>query len=389
MLEQIKKEFSRYFFLTSKTRGTTASFGFGMFMRDNREVLSEIVPARLYLGNLPQKRPFSNQITIPEIKDAALVVSCMDIAELAESKLLLEPDAGKIKYHVLAMNDVSGETGNSDQVYDALQLMSEFAEAGKPIHIHCFSGVGRSAMMTAIHLAHRYLLKDSVICDLFDAVASKSNSELKVGNKDFIDRLYEVSCRYVSSVRRCCQFDNRERQAIAITALSRINSELNQAQLSGLPHNDHYAFIAELVQSPSFKRLHYEYYSYSNKTALYIDSSRDELSQKIPVNLQKNIKEFFDGLLLNKDEWFQQLTDTVTDNSMRVEHNLLDLFCTSQLPGIDSNEQALSVNARRELLVNLHNTINELAIKYPGALYSQSVVKVEDNTCSTTVDLNM
>lgn len=389
MLEQIKKEFSRYFFLTSNTRGKTASFGFGMFMRDNREVLSEIIPQRLYLGNLPPKRPFSNQVTIPEIKDAALVVSCMDIAELAESKLLLEPDADKIKYHVLAMNDVSGETGNSDQVYDALQLMSEFAEAGKPIHIHCFSGVGRSAMMTAIHLAHRYLLKDSVVCDLFKTVASKSHCELKPENKDFIDRLYEVSCRYVSSVRRCCQFDSHERQTIAITALSRINSELNQEQLSGLPHNEHYAFIAELVQSASFKKLHYEYYKFSNKTAFFIDASQDELTPQKPVNLQKNIKDFFDNLLLNKDGWFQQLTDTVTDNSTRVEHNLLDLFCTSQLQELDSNEQTISMNARRELLVNLHKTINQLAIKYPEALYSQSVAKVEDNTCSTTVDLNM
>lgn len=389
MLEQIKNEFSRYFFLTSQARRKTSILGFGMFMLDNREVLSEIIPQRLYLGNLPLQRPFSNNIAIPEIDDSALVLSCMDINELAESKLLLEPDANKIKYHVLAMNDVNGETGNSAQVYDALQLMSEFASKGKPIHIHCYSGVGRSAMMTAIHLAHRYLLKDVVIFELLDNVASASNNELKSEDSDFIAKLYGVSCRYVSSVRGCCQFDNHERHAIAVKALSRINSEINQEQVSGLPHNEHYAFIADLVQSTSFKKLHHEYYNYSNKTAFIIDASQDELVPQKTVNLQRNIKDFFDNLLLNKDGWFQQLTDAVTENSMGEDDNILSLFRTSQLQGLDATAQQQSMIARRELLVNLYNTIMQLAIKYPEALYSQSVAEVVSNSCSQSLELNM
>jgi protein-tyrosine phosphatase len=167
MKTTLEQEFGRYFFDTTcdKGSGFMGFAGFSFLNRGtSRNTVSSIIDNRVYLTAMPKKAHFQELANTHE-ENAVLVVSCSDIRELAKSgaDLLLEPSGKKIKYFVLAMADVSAEVGSTDQVYDALELMSQFSDQSKPILIHCREGVGRSAMMTALHLAHRYLRGDQAV----------------------------------------------------------------------------------------------------------------------------------------------------------------------------------------------------------------------------------
>ena len=374
MQEKLEREFSRYFFLFPQSRGGNSSFGlmrFG-FGGGDRDELSPIIPGLVYLGNLPRKFPFSQNIKLAETQDAGLVVSCTDICELAESNLLLEPNSKNIKYHVVAMEDVTAKTGNLEQICDALRLMSLFADDKKPIHIHCYSGVGRSAMMTAAHLAHRYLLGDPVVKNYIDQAARKLGIKLDVDQEDFIRQLYKVSCKYVFSVRKCCQFDREDRNEIAINALTKLREEIKHGHS---PYDDDYAFINALIQSPSFKKLHYEYY---NLLSRYIYLPAAQSSELMPVNhidLQQIIKQFFSDFILNKEDWYQQLANAIHDQ----EHNSpLSQFCSSLPQGLNEEQQKSSMLQRQELLNGLIETMNQLSLQYPKAQYSQHIIKTQE-----------
>lgn len=89
-LEQLKQKFNRYFFLASSNRSMNTFSLLGKFFKsDNREALSEILPQRIYLGNLPKRHSFSANRELAQLPESALVVSCIDISELMESDLLL------------------------------------------------------------------------------------------------------------------------------------------------------------------------------------------------------------------------------------------------------------------------------------------------------------
>src|SRR5260221_7594869 len=104
------------------------------------------------------------------------------------------------------MQDSTAHVGSPEQIYASLDLMLSFAIARKPIHIHCYSGVGRSAMMTATLLACLYLLDDKEVKACIDP-----NNQLDASSEDFIEQLYEASSMFILSKRRCCHFDSRER----------------------------------------------------------------------------------------------------------------------------------------------------------------------------------
>ncbi|MCL9685127.1 protein-tyrosine phosphatase family protein [Legionella maioricensis] len=378
MQEKLEKEFSRYFFLFPQLRRRNNSFGFAMFGGGNRDELSPIIPKLVYLGNLPRQLPFAPNIKLAETQDAGLVVSCVDLGELAESTLLLEPNSKNIKYHVVAMEDVTAKTGNLDQICDALHLMSAFADEKKPIHIHCYSGVGRSAMMTAAHLAHRYLMGDPVIKVYLDQAALKLGVKLEVEQEAFIPRLYKVSCKYVSSVRQCCQFDRQDRNEIAIKALTKLHEERKHGHS---PYNDDYAFINALVQSASFKKLHHEYYNLLSRYTYLPATPSSELSVN-RIDLQQVIKQFFSAFILNKEDWYQQLADSVNEEAA-FKNTPLHQFCNSLPQGLNDEQQKSSMLKRRELLMELIETMNHLSLRYPMAQYSQPIIKAQELLASS------
>lgn len=260
------------------------------------------------------------------------------------------------------MKDVTATTGSLEQIYDALHLMSTFAEENKPIHIHCYSGVGRSAMMTATHLAHRYLLGDPVITACIDKIAPQLELKLDPEKENFIPQLYKLACGYVSSKRSYCQFDNKSRKDIAIEVLSNMHETIQKDQSEILSsHDNNYAFIAALVQSATFKKLHYEYYRLPRSVPEIMKSPI--LTQNDNIDLKKIIRDFFDGFLLNQEDWYQHLTNAVTNEQLESRSNPLEQFCT--------------IKERRDLLAGVFDTLNQLALEYPDAYYSQHIAEVQ------------
>jgi hypothetical protein len=361
MLNRLHTEFKRYFSMapSSPLPGNAIRSMFGSSR--NRSALSEIIADRIFLCDLPGSAKFA-EVTVPNQTEAALFVSCIDIIELAESKILLEPHAPNIKYHVLAMEDSTAVVGSIDHIYDTLKLMSAFADNKKPILIHCYSGVGRSAMMTAIHIAHRYLLDDAVVKDYIDG-------KLDPADKDFIKKLYRAATRLVSSERSCCQFNSSQREALAIevlTELSRRKSSPSETE----QRDDSYQFLVALTQSAEFKKLNYYFFN-----ALPSDhyNATDISDAQKPVDPRTMIKPFFNDFLLNKDGWYQQLIDAASSEPPNDNNqNPLYIFCNSPFGLLDKNKNK-TVQKRRELINGILNIITRLATQYPEALYSEQV----------------
>jgi hypothetical protein len=218
-------------------------------------------------------------------------------------------------------------------------------------------------MMTAAHLAHRYLLGDPDIQFLIDNCLLKSKIKLDPDGGDFIFHLYQASCKYVHSMRDCCQFNHKDRHDIAIKALTILYKE-KKGQLKQ-PYDDNYAFINALVQSAAFKKLHHEYY---NDLGKFYESSTNAIDLKVII------KKFFASFIVNKDNWYQQLMNAVNEQE-EFKNNPLDQFCRASQLGLNEEQQKVSITDRRKLLTDLIETMNDLSLKFPTAEYSQPFSK--------------
>jgi hypothetical protein len=333
-------------------------FGFGGG-NGERSVVNEIVDGLVYLSNLPRNQPFSHYAMMPLQNDSALVVSCVDMNELAKSGLLLEPHAGKVRYHVLPMLDVVAEVGHQDQIIDTLVLMSSFADRKKPIHIHCREGVGRSAMMTALHISLRYLLKDPIITECIDSFAKISQTKLDSESGDFISDLYTVVSNYVQSKRPCCQFYDRNRNDLARKVLTEIQGRIKLGQPLVNAHDENYQFLAELTASAKFK-------------ALMHHTCRGTSFQIATFN------QFAELMLTNADGWYQQL-DEVADGEILITKpdNLLVRYCYAR--SLEDGKPQANVNDtagegdRFTFLVEFKWEVERLAKKLPESIYAKSV----------------
>jgi predicted protein tyrosine phosphatase len=385
MFARLKAEFSRYFFMTAPANSYARTIyeTFGLYSK-SREVASAIIEGRVYLTNLPLNSPFTRTSLneLPENENSALVVSCIDLGELAASPLLHEPDAPKIKYHVLAMQDATAVVGSIDQIFETLQLMSSFADQKKPILIHCYSGVGRSAMMTAIHIAHRYLLGDELVKTLIDEKA-----KLDVSSSHYIKELYEaVSKLFVLSKRDCCQFDAALRNELAAKVLTELHTQIQAGQLNIIARDDDYQFLSAFVQTPACKALqHYFYHSLLSQHS-YVPAIVPVLvaqlgaSKSAPEALdpKKMLQKFFDDFLLNEDGWYQQLLDVVrNEKSDRVDSrapNALEQFCNVTSNAAEEEKQNVQSDERRQYLNGILDVMIELATKFPNSGYSQQIL---------------
>ena len=381
MLARLKAEFSRYFFMTAPANSYAKTFyeTFGIYSK-SRNVVSEIIDGRLYLTSMPLISPLkkATQIQVPEQAGAILVISSIDIAELATSPLLLEPDAPKIKYHVLAMQDATALVGSIDQVFETLHLMSAFADNKYPIIIHCYSGVGRSAMITALHIAHRYLLGDAMIKGLID-----EKEKLDVNSSNYIKDLYKVVSKLVLSRRDCCQFDAEIRNDFAAKVLTELNTRILAGKRDLEARDTDYQFLASFVQTRECKVLqHYFYHSmqthYSYVKGI-VPSITAQLGASLPVaeiiDPKKFLQNFFEGFLSNEAGWYQQLLDTVrNERSDSLAPNLLEQFCNASDGTATEEKQQLQRTERREMLNGILNVMIQLAIQFPNAAYSQQVL---------------
>jgi hypothetical protein len=382
----LKAEFRRYFFMTAPT-SSFARWGYETFgiYSINRDIASEIIKGRVYLTNLPLtlSSPFKRTTLAkqPEDKDDALVVSCIDIAELATSLILHEPDAPKIKYHVLAMQDVTAVVGSIDQIFETLQLMSTFADHKKPILIHCYSGVGRSAMMTAIHIAHRYLLGDETVKDLIDEKA-----KLDVTSSNYIKELYEaVSKLFVLSKRDCCKFDAADRNELAEQVLTELHSQIRAGKLKIAARDDDYQFLAAFVQTPECKKLQYYFYQSMQDQHSYVPAivpviaaqlGASKLAPEV-MDAKKMLQKFFDDFLSNKAGWYQELLEAArNEKSDRLESrapSALEQFCNFPSNAAAEEKQNSQSDQRRQYLNGILNVMIELAIQFPKAAYSMQI----------------
>jgi len=346
-LLKLKQEFSRYFFSVNNIGvrsgfGFGFGFGFGLLSGGDRNTVSTIIENRVYLSNLPSstKPPFSWMENINNKEaHAALVVSCVDIKELAESGLLLEPSAKRIQYHVVAMQDVTAHVGCKDHIYDALAIMSHYADRNKPIHIHCYSGVGRSAMMTALHLVHRYLLNDPVIkaCmdELFDMLEMQ-NQKLNCDDKNYLQQLYDVAASFVSSKRKCCQFNNYERNELAMEILKEVQDKIKKGEALIGHRDENYYFLAELSQSCEFKKLQHYYYNSFMSNQVFVD-------------------DFINNLLLDQKDWFRRL---------EIEIENIHAKKTENSPAVEWET----------ILIGVKDVIIRLSEQWPKACYGKQVL---------------
>lgn len=339
MLKKLWKDFSRFFFHTpvQRTFGMNfGSFGFNLFSRpEGREQISEIVKDSLYLSNFP-RTPLPSHGIVEE--QSALVVSCVDLKEMMRSDFLLEPD-NKFKYHVLPMEDVTAEPGCIEHIIDSILLMSDFVDKGKKIHVHCMQGVGRSAMITAIFLAYRYMKNDKTATD---SLAPYLSTPLDINDEQYVEKLYKAACNYVSSKRPCCQFNDMDRLTRAIEVLKQLKENPEQKR------DESYSFLTQFVHSKPFKRLVHSYFR-------NFDSDINNLEQ-VTV-LKSNLRDFFDSLLLNKAGWYAQLQQASTE----------DCPDTNPLVYLSLSKE------NRLLLCNLLNIINELITDFPNAEYSKQI----------------
>jgi protein-tyrosine phosphatase len=361
MQDRLKTDFRRYFFMgaTAFRLGMPSIMPmFGGNRSTDRSDVSEIIKGRIYLANLPMTTKFQEKMNLQNNPNAGLVVSCLDIRELAYSQLLLEPNAEKIKYHVLAMQNCTANVDTPRHIIDTLILMSEFADSKKPILIHCRSGVGRSAMMTALHICHRYLLNDEVIRAEID-----SKTQLNPASENFIETLYKTVAGYVFSKRSCCQFGSeRDNKAIDILSTLHDSIKLNQPLLN---HDENHQFLADFVQSSEYKKLQHYYYRNAKNQSYYADSSSSSLVAA---------KEFSQSFLSNDNDWYQQLVSAVRNES--IEENPLHQFCNSSAAGAGVAEE------RRDLLRGILDIIIQLAFKYPQALHGQQALTALEKEAS-------
>lgn len=324
-------EFNRYFFPGERAShgGLAASF-MGGFMRGGdggRSQVSEIIPGLVYLSNMPRSLPFNNRHIDDSDDKTALVMSCADISELASSVLLEEPGSKAIQYHIVAMEDVTASVGSLQQIYDALALMSKFADKKNPIHIHCVSGVGRSAMMTALHIAYRYLQGDENVVKLIDA---SLQSSLNPESEDYLKNLYDAVSNFVLSKRSCCQFYETRRNKLAIDVLGHIRECMQNNKPITSEQNDDYRLMAALVQSAVFKKLQYYYYRRSY-------GQEQEMLKSVMKALQNNEEGWYAGL-----QKLASAADEVVSDQLKSLVN--ELF-----PVIDDIAAAYPDNAFRKL----------------------------------------
>lgn len=355
-VDQYKQAFNRYFLAGGVNRGSGFGFGgffgFGGGSSGERNVVNEIVEGRVFLSNLPSKTPFSHYANLALEDDSALVVSCVDMSELAKSTLLLEPMSGKVRYHVLPMRDVVAEVGHQDQIFDTLALMSSFADRGMPIHIHCMHGVGRSAMMTALHIAHRYLLNDPEITDCIDSFAK---AKLNPESETFIRELYDLVSNFVLSKRLCCQFYDETRNKLAREVLTAIQRRIKLQQPIVNEHDVNYQFLAELTMSAEFKRLMHN----------ICNGSSSQIHR---------YNQFANMLLANAGNWYQQLCEFVDGETVesKPENVLVQSYQPEMMSHLAARE-AENNNARRRLFADFKAAVDRIALKFPEAQYSQPV----------------
>jgi hypothetical protein len=279
------------------------------------------------------------------------------------------------------MQDATAVVGSIDQIFETLQLMSTFADQKKPILIHCYSGVGRSAMMTAIHIAHRYLLGDEMVKALIDEKA-----KLDVNSSHYIKELYEaVSKLFVFSKRDCCQFDAAQRNEQAAKVLTELHRRIQAGQLNVDARDDHYQFLAAFVQTRECKALqHYFYHSLQSQHFLLpaivpvlVAQLGAGKSAPEDIDPKKMLQKFFDDFLLNKDGWYQQLCDVVrNEKSDRVDShapNALEQFCNFTSNAAAEEKQNSQSDERRQYLHGVLDVMIELATKFPNAAYSQQI----------------
>lgn len=359
MQARLQSDFRRYFLMNTASACQGGLIRMSMFGSERSEV-SEILTGRIFLTNLPTTTKFQEKMNLSNNPDAGLVVSCLDISELAKSQLLLEPDVQKIKYHVLAMEDCTANVDTSRHIIDTLMLMSAFADSKKSILIHCFSGVGRSAMMTALHICHRYLLNDEVIKACID-----KNAQLNSASDNFIETLYRTVARHIISQRRCCQFDSAQRNNKAINILRTLHHliKLNKRLVT---HDESHQFLADFVQSAEYKKLQHYYYNDARKQSYYADASFSSsvAAFRHDADSQQKIKEFLNSFLSNNGDWYQQLVSAVRNET--TEENALHQFCNFSTAGV--------VEKQRDILRGILDIIIQLAIKYPQALHSQQAL---------------
>jgi protein-tyrosine phosphatase len=383
VLTELKNKFERYFVFAKSDSKQSGLSGFGRVFGfrpgDGRENLSEIIEGQVYLGPITKCQNFIQRTAK---LNGGLVVSCLDISELASSGLLLEPEPNKINYHILAMEDKIATVGSIDQVHDALKLMLSFSAQQKPIYIHCYEGVGRSPMLTALHIAHRYLLEDPVIRYLIDRFNQSQITLFKSDNENYIGNLYKVVKDYVKSRRSCCQFDERNRYELAINVLSTLHRQIQAGQKVVDKNDQNYSFLAELVQSSQFKSLqHYcmNSLSWHDRLNIYAPETKenaegDEQRKVIAsIDPQQCIIKFFKLFLLNKQQWYQQIIDATKVEQTEVNTaNPLLLFLNCVDQSLDRDQNAIK-NKRQELILGLLNSVHQLAAKYPQALFSQTI----------------
>jgi hypothetical protein len=215
-------------------------------------------------------------------------------------------------------------------------------------------GVGRSAMMTALHIAHRYLLNDPVITARIDSFARK---KLNPDSETFIRELYDLVSNYVLSKRLCCQFYDETRNRLAREVLTTIQRRIQSQQAIVNEHDVNYQFLAALTVSAEFKRLMHNICNGSS-------------SQIHGYN------QFANMLLANTANWYQQLCEVVDGET--VESKPENVLVQSYLPEMVSlshiaAREAENNNARRLLFADFKAAVDRIALKFPEAQYSQLV----------------
>ena len=256
----------------------------------------------------------------------------------------MEPDAKRLSYHILAMEDVTAHVGSYEQIIEALVKMSFYADLNKPILLHCYSGVGRSAMMTALHLAHRYLIGDTVVREAINTLRlGLEKTPLDPQHEDYISKLYYAATKFVAYHRTCCQFDSHKRNNQAIAILTELGRRLATGEPLIKHTGDDYHFLSSLTQSLEFKKLQYHYF--------HVFGAEKHV-----------IKKLFDDMLWNAPDWHKKLADLAADKSPMQYY---------QIP--DASHEKL-----RGLLSDVLAVIHRLAEQMPDVSYSQQTVAKQE-----------
>lgn len=380
ILTTLKDEFKRYFDFTDSLASSSGHAFSGLFRSsDDRESLSEIVAGLIYLGPLSKYHKFMQKV---ENSHGALIISCIDIRELARSSLLSDLQSSKVRHHLLPMEDRTATVGSNDHIYDALKIMSEFTAQKKPIFIHCREGVGRSPMITVIYIALLYMMNNPDIRSCIDGYKANNLTQLNPDSEEYVENIYLAVMDYIKKTKRhCCQFNEPARHTLAREVLKALHQQNKIGQLMRSSRDENYRFLSTLVQSPQFKNLqqyctslrHWDCVNiYGPETTANSDSQAPNIVAIIdPL---KCIVNFSNSFLLNQTGWYKQLQNALSDVQSVLDNtnNPLYQFCNfvANLRGEDQN--AIKAK-RRKLISELIDVIRQLATSYPQALFSQTV----------------